>query len=130
LATPGVQVLPMPRRPAGLFTATQLARHAGIEAAFNLFMSNNVRRFRSAVGDPQVTVSAHESGELRITLTTPFDDTLVEGFRWPLHPADDLAEVERSIAELVRECRLGEANSPPGVLPDYSPSGALLFPHA
>ncbi|HYC49351.1 MAG TPA: hypothetical protein VED01_28065 [Burkholderiales bacterium] len=130
LATPAAQVLPMPRPPAGLYSAAWLGRRAGIETAFNLFISNCVRRFRAAVGDPQVTVSMHASGELRVTLTTPFDDTMVEGFRWPLHPADDLADVERSIAALVGECRLGEPLHAPGVLPDYSASGALLFPRA
>jgi hypothetical protein len=52
LATVGVQILPMPRPPAGLMSAAWHGRRAGVETAFNLFVSNTVRRFRSSVGDP------------------------------------------------------------------------------
>jgi hypothetical protein len=128
LATSGVQILPMPRPPAGLHSAAHAGRRAGIEAAFTLFMSNAVRRFRSTVGDPQVTLSAHASGELRVSLSTPFDDTLLEGFRWPLHPADDLDDIERALTSMISECRLAEPRFAPGVRPDYSSTGAVLFP--
>lgn len=129
LAAAGVQVLPMPRPPAGLYSAAFAGRQAGIEAAFNLFMSNAVRRFRLAVGDPNVTLSIHAGGELRITLTTPLDDALVEGFRWPLHPADDLDAIERTVTAMLWECRLPEPHYVSGVLPDYSSTGAVLFPN-
>jgi hypothetical protein len=128
LATPNVQLLPMPRQPAGLYTAAYAGRRAGLEAAFNLFMSNSVRRFRSAWGDPSVTLSTHASGEVRVTLWVPFDDAMTEGFRWPLHPADDLAEIERTIRSLIRDCRLAEAHVHRCILPDYTSSGAILFP--
>jgi len=128
LATAGVQILPMPRPPAGIYSAAYAGRRAGIEAAFNLFMSHGVRRFRSIVGDPHVTLSSHASGELRVTLSNQLDDTLLEGFRWPLHPADDLAEVERALTAMIWECRLAEPHFAPGVLPDYSSTGAVLYP--
>lgn len=128
IACAGVQVLPMPRPPAGVVTAAWQGRRAGIEAAFHLFMGNAVRRFRAAVGDPHATLSAHAGGEIRVTLHTPFDDALVEGFRWPLHPADDLGDVERTVTAMLRECRLGDPHVAPGVLPDRSPTGAVLFP--
>jgi hypothetical protein len=128
LATPNVQLLPMPRQPAGLYTAAYAGRRAGLEAAFNLFMSNTVRRFRSALGDPSVTLSSHASGEVRVTLWTPLDDGMTEGFRWPLHPADDLREVERAITSMTCECRLAETDIRADILPDYATSGAILFP--
>ena len=128
LATPGVQILPMPRPPAGLYSAAYAGRRAGIEAGFNLFMSNGVRRFRMALGDPHVTLSSHLGGEVRVTLSAPLDDELVEGFRWPLHPADDLPEIEHTLAAMISECRLAEPHSEASVLPDRSPNGALLFP--
>jgi hypothetical protein len=127
LGLAGVQILPLPRPPAGLMTAASQGRRAGIETAFNLFVSNTVRRFRSAVGDPNVTLSSHACGEIRITLHTPFDDTL-EGFRWPLHPADDLEEVERTITAMLWECRLAQPHVVPGVLPDRTSTGAVLYP--
>jgi hypothetical protein len=108
LAAPGVQILPLPRPPRGLYSAAYAGRHAGIEAAFNLFVSNAVRRFRSTIGDPEIKISSHPDPELRITLTTPLDEQLSDGFRWPLHPADDLAEIERSIMSMISECRLPE----------------------
>jgi hypothetical protein len=128
LATPGVQILPMARPPAGLYSAAYAGRRAGIEAAFNLFTSNALRRFRMAVGDPLVKLSSHRGAELRVTLTTPLDDALVEGFRWPLHPVDDLEEVERTVTRLLAECRLPEPECVPAVLPDLTPTGAVFFP--
>jgi hypothetical protein len=128
LATPGVEILPMPRPPAGLYSAAYAARRAGIETAFNLFVSNTLRRFRGIVGDAQVNVSAHEGAELRVTLWTPLDDGLLEGFRWPLHPADDLDEIERTIRVMISECRLEEPHVSPDVLPAHSHTGAVLFP--
>jgi hypothetical protein len=127
LATPNVQILPMPRAPAGLYSAAYVGRRAGLEAAFNLFMSNSVRRFRMATGDPSVTLSSHASGEIRVVLWTVFDDAMVEGFSWPLHPADDLDEVESTITSMIAECRLPEATVHPEVLPDRTVTGALLF---
>ena len=128
LGAAGVQVLAMPRPPAGLYSAAYAGRRAAVEAAFTLFMSNAVRRFRIAVGDPSVTVSSHASGELRVTLATLLDDTLVEGFRWPLHPLDDLHEIERMVTAMIWDCRLAEPHYAFGVHPDYASTGALLFP--
>ena len=128
LATPNVQILPMPRPPAGLYTAAFAGRRAGLEAAFNLFMSNSVRRFRQSVGEPRVTLSSHAGGELRMTLWTPYDDAMIEGFRWPLHPADDLEGVERTMTSMARECRLAVPDVRSDVLADYISTGAVLFP--
>jgi hypothetical protein len=128
LATSGVQILPMPRPPAGLYSAAYAGRRSGVEAAFNLFMSNGVRRFRASIGDPDVTLSSHAGAEIRVTLSTPLDDELIEGFRWPLHPADDLPEIEGTLTSMIGECRLPEPQIAGSVLPDYSGNGALLFP--
>jgi hypothetical protein len=127
LATPNVQVLPMPRAPGGLYSAAYAGRRAGIEAGFNLFMSNSVRQFRMATGDPAATISSHANGEIRIVLWSNLDDTMVEGFSWPLHPADDLDEIERTITSLIEECRLPEPTIMSAVLPDRTSTGAVLF---
>ena len=127
LATPNAQLLPMPRPPSGLYTAALAGRRAVLEAAFNLFMSNSVRRIRMAFGDPNVTISAHEGGEIRIVLWTPLDEAMVEGFGWTLHPADDLPAVEGAIRGMIADCRLPEPAVHSGVLPDRTPTGAVLF---
>jgi hypothetical protein len=125
---PNVQILPMPRPPLGLYSAAYNGRRAALETAFNLFMSNSVRRFRLTVGDPNVNLSSHASGELRVTLWTHFDDSMVEGFRWPLHPADDIAEVESILTSMIHECRLNDPDIRSGILPDHTSTGAVLFP--
>ena len=128
LAMPGVDVLAMPRPPMSVMRAAYAGRRAGLEAAFNLFMSNTLRRFRLKVGDPTVVMSAHESGEVRVTLSTPLDEGMTEGYRWPLHPLDDLDEIAATIEAFARECRVLDVIALPNVLPDRMPSGALLFP--
>jgi hypothetical protein len=130
LATPGVQLLPMPRAPAGVYSAALNGRRAVLETAFNLFVSNTVRRFRAVVGDPNAALSSHACGEVRVTLSSPLQDEMTEGFRWPLHPADDLMDIERTITEMLGACRLTEPDVYETVLDDYSPTGAVLFPKA
>ncbi len=127
LATPNVQVLPMPRPPAGLYTSAYVGRRAGLEAALNLFMSKSVRAARLRIGDPSLTLAAHEGGEIRVTIWCALDDELVEGFRWPLHPADDIAEIEQLVTALAEECRLGEPIVVPRVLAARTGTGAVLF---
>ena len=128
LATPNIQMLPMPRPPAGLYTAAYAGRRAGLETAFTLFVSNAVRRFRRSVGEPHVTLSSHAGGEVRMTLWTPVDDEMIEGFRWPLHPADNLEDVEQTMSSMIHACRLGDPDVRSEVLADCTSSGAVLFP--
>ena len=127
LKAPGAQLLPMPRPPAGLYSAAYAGRRQGLEAALNLFFSKTVRTMRLKVGDPSVTLAAHAGGDIRLTLWTALDDSLVEGFRWPLHPLDDIAEIERIVAALAEECRLGEPAVLTDVLPDRTSTGAVLY---
>jgi len=59
-----------------------------------LFAGNAIRRIRAAVGEPTAVISAHRApdapggGELRLSLSSPFDPRDAEGFRCPLHPLD------------------------------------------
>jgi hypothetical protein len=130
LAQPGVELLALPRPPVSLLAAPHAGQRAQLEAAFNLFVSNELRRFRRAVGDPAVIVSAHETAELRITLSTPFDESLTAGFRWPLDPLDDLAAIAAIIAALFTECRVGDVRAIPRVLPDLNAQGVPFFPRS
>jgi hypothetical protein len=97
LAMPGLQLAALPRPPLDLVGAPHAGRSAQLEIALNLFASNAIRRFRLAVGDPVAIVSAHEDAEIRVTLSAAFAEDLVDGFRWPLHPADDLPAVQKLI---------------------------------
>ena len=128
LAQSGAEVLPMARPPCDLLRAAHAGRTAQLETACNLFASNAVRRFRSASGDPVAILSAHDNGELRLTLSQPFDEQMIEGFRWPLHPLDDIAEITGSISGLLAECRVGRIEIAPRLLPDCKVEGLAWFP--
>lgn len=110
LAQPGLEVLPIPRAPVALYLASDAGRAAQIELAFSLFLSNEVRKFRMSVGDPAVVLSAHRTdgggAELRVSLSSVFDESMLEGFRWPLYPSDDEIEIFNKIKHLLDECRL------------------------
>ncbi len=128
LAQPGVELLALPRPPLPLLAAVHAGRGVQLEAAFNLFVANELRRFRLAVGDPAVVVSAHDTAELRITLSTPFDESLTAGFRWPLDPRDDLPGIVAAIEMLFAECRIDGIEAVSRVLPDLTAQGVPLFP--
>jgi hypothetical protein len=128
LSQASIEVLPLARPPQDLLRAAQAGRYAQLEAAFNLFASNAVRRVRSATGDPDAVVSAHDSGEIRIGLSSPFDIGTVEGFRWPLHPLDDLAGVTASIVELLAACRITSVRLAQAVLPALNAQGHVWYP--
>jgi len=130
LAQPGVEMLPLPRPPLDLLRAAHAGRCAQLETAFNLFVSNALRRFRRAVGDPAVTISAHDDAELRVGFSSPFDDALREGFRWPLHALDDIGRITAVMTGLLAECRLPAASCIEQVLPALDARGQAWFPDA
>jgi hypothetical protein len=131
LAQPGPEVLALPRPPLSLLRAPLAGRWAEIDTAWHLFVSNTVREFRASVGEPTVRVSAHEEpggmGEVRVSMSSALDDTVLEGFRWPLHPFDDLRRIETVIAELLRECRVNDVRFVPERLPERLRSGHLFL---
>lgn len=130
LAQPGLEVLPMPRPPQPLVRAAYAGRRAQLEAALDLFLGNTVRRFRMSVGDPEAVLSAHRlaagAGELRLSLGSPFDESLFEGFCWPLHPLDDAGEIAELIAQALADCRIANVTTVAHVLPDRLPGGAMF----
>lgn len=132
LAQPGLEILPMPRPPQSLIKAAHFGRCAQLEAALSLFLGNTVRQMRSAAGDPQAVLSAHRVasglGELRLSLSSPFDESLLEGFSWPLHPLDAVPEVEQLFMQMLTECRITEVTRIGEVLPDVSVQGMRFVP--
>ncbi|MGH8665348.1 MAG: hypothetical protein ACREUX_13890 [Burkholderiales bacterium] len=130
LAMPGLQLAALPRPPLDLVGAPHAGRSAQLEIALNLFASNAVRRFRQAVGDPVAIVSAHEDAQIRVTLSSPFAEDLVDGFCWPLHPADDLAAVQMLILDLFADMRVPDVRVCARVLASRRDNGAPLHPSA
>jgi hypothetical protein len=131
LAQPGLDVLPIPRAPVALYLAADAGRAAQIELAFSLFLSNAVRQCRMAAGDPSVVVSAHRTdehgAEVRVSLSSVFDESLLEGFRWPLYPADDIKEIVNKINMLCDECRLGAMTVVTAVAADLNARGGRFL---
>ncbi len=127
LGQSGVEVLPLARPPLDLMRAGHAGRFAQLDAAFNLFASNAVRRSRGASGDPVAVLSAHDDADIRVTLSSQFDDTLLEGFRWPLHPLDDIGRIVDSITELLVACRVGNVRYVEKVLPALNAEGMTWF---
>ncbi len=127
LAQQGVEVLPLARPPLDLLRAAHAGRGAQLDAAFNLFVSNAVRRFRGATGDPVAVISAHDDADVRISLSSEFDDSALEGFRWPLHPLDDLAQIVGAADELLAACRVVNVRHIEKVLPALNARGAVGF---
>jgi hypothetical protein len=130
LARPGLEILPMPRPPQPLLHAAHAGRRAQLEAALSLFLGNTLRRFRMAVGDPEAVLSAHRldngAGELRLSLSTPFDDSLFEGYAWPLQPQDEVAEVTQLLLDTLSECRVPSVTVLPQVLPERLHNGSVF----
>ena len=131
LAQPGLEVLPMPRPPQPLVKAGYLGRCAQLEAALSLFLSNNVRRFSMSVGDPDAVLSAHAlgagAGELRLSLSSPFDESMLEGFCWPLHAMDDLDEITQLFQHALADFRILAPRLVAEVMPARSPSGSSFI---
>ncbi len=132
LAQPGLEVLPMPRPPQPLVKAAYLGRCAQLEAALNLFLSNTVRRFRMSVGDPEAVLSAHAlaagAGEVRLSLSSPFDESMLEGFCWPLHPLDGVDDVQGIFAQALNDFRISNVEWRSEVLPDVLERGLRFVP--
>lgn len=124
IAARGVSALALPRPPQAPLLALQHGRSAQREVGAQIFASNAIRRFRSRVGEPSAVISAHRcatapgGGELRLSLSSPFDTRQAEGFRCPIFAFDRAADVASMLLELVRDCRVGDVRAVAGVQPD------------
>lgn len=130
LAQADVEVLPLARPPLDVLRAGQAGRFAQLDTAFSLFMSNAVRRQRGATGDPAVVISSHDDGDIRIGVNSQFDDTLADGFRWPLHPLDDMSRVLDAVSGLLAECRINNVQCAGQVLPALDAQGKVWYARA
>ena len=131
LAIPGTAVLALPRAPQSLLRAVQQGRAAQRDVGASLFASNAIRKLRASVGEPTAVISAHRApdapggGELRLSLSSPFDPREAEGFRCPLFPLDRVGDVASMLLELLAECRVADVRVVPGVHRDRDPSTGL-----
>jgi len=133
LALPEVSVLALPRAPQSPPVALQQGRAAQREVGAQLFASNAIRGLRARVGEPAAVISAHRSiaapggGELRLSLSSPFDPRQAEGFRCPLFPTDRVGDVASMLFDLLRDCRVADVRMLPGVHPDRDPQTGMTL---
>jgi hypothetical protein len=133
LAAPDVSVLALPRAPQSPPAALQQGRGAQREVGAQLFASNAIRKLRGALGEPSAVISAHRcvaapgGGELRLSLSSPFDPRQAEGFRCPLFPTDRAGDVATMLLDLLRDCRVADVRILPGVHPDRDPQTGMLL---
>ncbi|HEV2219487.1 MAG TPA: hypothetical protein VGV08_02900, partial [Casimicrobiaceae bacterium] len=131
LAVPGASVLALPRAPARLVAALRIGRTAQREIGAQVFASNAIRRLRASVGEPTAVISAHRAddapggGELRLSLSSPFEPRDAEGFRCPLHPYDAVRDVAGMLVSLLDDCRVSDVRVQPGVHPDVDATTGL-----
>jgi hypothetical protein len=124
LGSGGVSVLALPRAPQRLLPALARGRAAQREVSAQIFASNAIRKLRGTVGEPTAVISAHRvpaapgGGELRVSLSSPFEPRAAEGFRCPLYPLDRVAEVATMLVNLLRDCRVTDVRSLAGVHAD------------
>lgn len=149
LATPGASIVALPRAPQSLAAAVVTGRSVQREASAALFASEAIRRLRGAVGEPVAVISAHRvagapmGGEIRLSLSSPLDPREAQGFRCPLTPLDNVADVVAMLAQLMLDCRVGDVRTLAGVhadrdgatgltllfKPETVPPGAAILAH-
>ena len=131
LAVPGASVLALPRPPKRLVAALRIGRTAQREIGAQVFASNAIRRLRASVGEPTAVISAHRAddapggGELRVSLSSPFEPRDAEGFRCPLHPYEAVRDVAGMLVSLLDDCRISDIRVQPGVHPDVDATTGL-----
>jgi hypothetical protein len=124
LAAANVSLLALPRPPGRPLVALDDGRNAQREVSAQLFASNAIRKLRASVGEPGAVISAHRSpgvragGELRLSLSSPFEPRDAEGFRCPLFATDRVGDVVAMLVRLLQDCRVADIRLLDGVHPD------------
>lgn len=117
-----VVVLALPRPPDRPLPAAELGRQAQREVSAQIFASDAIRHLRAAVGEPTAVISAHRvtggGGELRLSLSSPFDVKDAQGFRCPLYPRDRVADVATMLVRLLGDCAVGDIRLLDGIHAD------------
>jgi hypothetical protein len=129
LGVPGASVLALPRAPLPLTEAAWQGRLAQREVSAQVFASNAIRKLRAATGEPSAVISVHETadggGEVRLSMSSVFDERSAEGFRAPLWPLDRVGDVAAMLESLLADCRVTDVRRKPGVHPDRDPATGL-----
>ncbi|OWY38476.1 hypothetical protein CEK28_12625 [Xenophilus sp. AP218F] len=126
LKTEGVTLFPIARPPLPAMQALVAGNFARFEVALQVFASSQIRRLRERDREPVAILSAHDNGELRVTLSAKGDASGWEAFVWPLASLDNAALIESNFRQLMAECHVRDVHVLPELHPD-SRDGAPLF---
>ncbi len=131
LSAPGITVLALPRPPLPLVTAVWVGCVAQREVGAQLFASNAIRKLRAELGEPTAVISVHRldtgGGEVRLSLSSPFDPRRAEGLRCPLLPMDRVDDVVQMLRTLLSDCRVTDVRVCDGIHGDRDPATGLLL---
>ena len=123
-----LSLLAMPRPPRQPLAALMQGRAAQREVSLQLFATNAIRKFRSSVGEPEAVISSHrtaDGGEVRLSLSNPFDEKGAEGFRAELQATDRAQDVAVLMSDLLRECNVASVTVLADVFPDIDNESKL-----
>ena len=127
LKTEGVTLFPIPRPPMPLMQAIVAANFARLEVALQVFASTQIRQLRDLGQEPVAIMSAHDNGELHITVSATGNEKDWGGFVWPLAAQDDVAQIETNFRLLMAECQVGDVRVVDGVQPESCDGIPLFF---
>ena len=123
-----LSLLAMPRPPRAPLAALMQGRAAQRDVSLQLFATNAIRKFRSSFGEPEAVISAHRTangGEVRLSLSNPFDEKGAEGFRAELQATDRAQDVAVLMSDLLRECNVASVTVLADVFPDIDNESKL-----
>lgn len=127
LHTDGVTLFPIARPPMPVMQAMVAGNFARFEVALQVFASAQIRRLRELGKDPVAIMSAHDNGELHVTLSAEGDERNWEAFVWPLAALDNVALIEANFRELMAECQVRDVHVLPEVYPELRDDIPLFF---
>jgi len=113
----GLTLFPLPRAPQAWLNALDDGRAAQLEIRFQVFVSNILRKLRTAGESPVAVLSAHDNGEIRVTIGAERNGEQWEGFVWPLAALDKVEVLQQQMVGLLRECQQEAIRVLPDVLP-------------
>lgn len=118
LATSGVTLFPIPRAPMSWLAAQDTGHTCLLETRMQVMVSDALHTLRHKGRTPVATLAAHQSDEIRLTLSSLEDAERWYGYVWPLTARDHLASIEQQAIQLLQECQVDDIRIVPDLQPD------------
>lgn len=102
----------------GWFAGLEAGQRALLETRLQLLVSNAVRAIRSKKRTPVGTISTHQCGEIRITLSSLEDSERWNGFVWPIGIGDQIDDICHFVTALFQDCQISDIRVIDMIQPD------------